>query len=59
MCHAVLNELMTARSDNMVSKRQLITNLRENGTSNLPETDSSGGTAKLFKIMMIGQGLFI
>lgn len=50
---------MVSRSDNMAAKRELINNLRDTGTTKLPVIESSGQTQKLFRIMMIGQGLMI
>jgi hypothetical protein len=55
----MLHELMISRSDNIKDKRILLSNLRETGSSNIPQSDSEGGTQKLFNIMMIGQGLMI
>ena len=43
----------------MKAKRELITNLREKGISNLPIADTAGGTQKLFKVFMLGQGLMM
>ncbi len=50
---------MVARSDNIMDKRELISNLRETGESNIPIGDKTGTTSQLFKIFMLGQGLFI
>ena len=56
---SILNELMLSRSDNMPAKRELIANLRESGSSKLPIIEATGQTQKLFRVMMIGQGLMI
>jgi hypothetical protein len=50
---------MVSRSDNIFDKRELISNLRETGESNLPAGDRTGATSQLFKIFMLGQGLHI
>ena len=50
---------MVSRSDNMKAKRELFTNLQETGASKLPIAESAGQTQRLFRIMMLGQGLMI
>lgn len=57
----ILNELMTVRSDDVKRKRMVITNLRQNGQSDLPpvdkENNKGGQTREILNIMMLGLGL--
>lgn len=56
----IIKELFTARSDNLKTKRQMIRDLRETGSTFMSswQDDASGQTNKLFNIYMLGSGLF-
>ena len=53
----VLEELMTARSDDFKSKRQMTINILESGETTMPEDAGDAATKTLYEIHMIGMGL--
>lgn len=53
----VLEELMTARSDDFKSKRQMTINILETGETTMPEDAGDASTKTLYEIHMIGMGL--
>jgi len=55
----ILKELMSSRSDNLKTKRQLVNDLRSTGKSFMESWGESdqGQTSKLFHIYMLGCGL--
>lgn len=54
---AVLEELMTVRSDDFSGKRQVISNIQENGSSDMPSQTGHGATKKLHDIYITALGL--
>lgn len=53
----VLKELLTVRSDDFKSKREMTIDIIENGEANLPVETGDGNTKELYKIHMIAMGL--
>lgn len=53
----VLEELMTVRSDDFKSKREMSINILETGESKMPEETGDAATQNLYEIHMIGMGL--
>ena len=53
----IMKELLTVRSDDFNSKRQMTINIIENGEANLPVETGDGSTKELYKTHMIGLGL--
>ena len=56
-CPKILAELMTVRSDDYISKRKVVTNIIQNGNSDLPTDIGQSTTHQLFKLHMIAMGL--
>lgn len=53
----VLQELLTSRSDDFKSKRQMTVDIIENGKASLPTDTGNATTKELYKIHMIAMGL--
>lgn len=56
-CNSMMSELMTVRSDNIKAKNEVLNNIMQNGSSNLPTEIKQGKTQDLFKMMMLSLGL--
>jgi DNA-directed RNA polymerase beta subunit len=56
----ILKETLTLKSDDFVSKREVVMNIVENGEAAMPLTVGvSSKTNQLFYVMMTGMGLYI
>lgn len=55
----ILQELLTSRSDDFKSKRQIITNIMQFGESDLPEETGGARTARLRKTILTSMGLLV
>lgn len=53
----VLKELMTVRSDDFKSKREMTINIIENGKANMPSETGDAATKDLYRVHMIAMGL--
>jgi DNA-directed RNA polymerase beta subunit len=53
----VLQELMTSRSDDFKSKRQMTIDIIENGETSIIEDSGNATTKELYRIHMIALGL--
>ncbi len=53
----ILKELMTLRSDDKKSKREMIVNIIDKGETSLPQISGDSTTQDLYRIHMIGMGL--
>lgn len=56
-CPSFLQEILTLRSDDHISKRKVVNNIIATGSSELPKKTGGGGTTNLMKIFMLGLGL--
>lgn len=56
-CPIILNELMTVRSDDFSSKRQVFINIIQNGESEIPDKTGNSTTRHLYDKHMIAMGL--
>jgi len=54
---SILEELMTVRSDDFSSKREVITNIIQTGESDLPKSTGDANTKNLYDVHMIAMGL--
>lgn len=54
---AVLTELLTLRSDDHRSKRQVVNDIYENGKANMPQNVGRGTTSTLMNVFIRGMGL--
>lgn len=53
----MLSELLTLRSDDHISKRQVINNIISNGSSKMPSDVGGGATQNLLSTFITGMGL--
>jgi len=56
-CPAILNELMTIRSDDFSSKRRVFIDIIQSGTSKIPDETGNAATKQLYNKHMIAMGL--
>jgi len=56
-CPAILDELMTIRSDDFSSKRRVFVDIVQSGSSNIPDETGNAVTRQLYNKHMIAMGL--
>jgi len=58
-CPTILNELMTIRSDDYISKRRILIDIIQSGSSKIPDETGNATTRQLYDKHMIAMGLKI